>query len=651
MTSLKNILILYLFACAFNGFGQTMVTPTFSPVAAICVGGTLSPLPIRSTNNIIGTWTPALDNMTTTTYTFTPAMGQSATIVTLIITVNPIVTPTFTQVPPICAGTSLGFLTTTSTNSITGTWSPIINNAVTTTYYFTPTPGLCASPVSMTIVVNPIVTPTFSPVAAICVGGALSPLPIRSTNGITGTWYPAINNMATTTYKFTPAMDECARTATLTIVINQKVTPSFTPVSAICIGDSLAALPPTSNNGIIGTWNPAINNTTTTTYFFTPAMGECAVPTSMTIAVNHNIVTPTFTQVAAICAGATLSPLPIISNNNITGVWTPALNNTTTTLYTFSPDLDPCAPSVMLTIHVNQIVTPTFTPVASICSGDTLSPLPTTSNNGITGTWSPALDNTTTTTYTFAPDVDLCAPSVMLTIHVNQIVTPTFTPVASICSGDTLSPLPTTSNNGITGTWSPALNNTTITTYTFAPTAGECALPTTLTIDVKSIVTLTMSLTNESEDFAANQIISVTAIGGSGTYEYQLDGGDWQTTSTFENLRGCNEHTVAVRDVLRCSIDIQDTISILEYPKFFTPNNDGYNDTWNIKCLRDDPLAVVTIFDRFGKLLYWFKPSQNAWNGLYNGLPLVSNDYWFLVEYVKSAGIALSKKGHFSLRH
>ena len=180
---------------------------------------------------------------------------------------------------------------------------------------------------------------------------------------------------------------------------------------------------------------------------------------------------------------------------------------------------------------------------------------------------------------------------------------------------------------------------------------GECASSTSMTIDVKPIVTLTMSLTNESEDFAASQIISVTATGGSGTYEYQLDGGDWQTTSTFENLRGCNEHTVAVRDVFGCSIDIQDTISILEYPKFFTPNNDGYNDTWNIKCLRDDPLAVVTIFDRFGKLLYWFKPSQNAWDGLYNELPLVSNDYWFLVEYVKSAGIVLTKKGHFSLRH
>ena len=295
-------------------------------------------------------------------------------------------------------------------------------------------------------------------------------------------------------------------------------------------------------------------------------------------------------------------------------------------------------------------VIPTFTPVAAICAGETLSPLPTTSINGITGVWSPVLNNTTTTTYTFTPTMGQSAIPTTLTITVNPIVTPTFNPVAAICAGDALAALPTTSINGITGVWSPALNNTTTTLYTFTPTMGECAIPTTLTIDVKAIVTLTISLTNESEDFDTNQIISVTATGGSGTYEYQLDGGAWQTTSTFENIRGCNKHTVAVRDALGCSAALQDTISILEYPKFFTPNNDGYNDTWNIKCLRGDLLAVVTIFDRFGKILDWFKPSQNAWDGLYNGLPLASNDYWFKVEYVKTAGIVLTKKGHFSLR-
>lgn len=67
---------------------------------------------------------------------------------------------------------------------------------------------------------------------------------------------------------------------------------------------------------------------------------------------------------------------------------------------------------------------------------------------------------------------------------IGSVVTPTFNPVAPICAGTILAPLPTLSINGITGTWSPALNNNTTTTYTFTPTAGLCANTTTLTIVV-----------------------------------------------------------------------------------------------------------------------------------------------------------------------
>jgi guanyl-specific ribonuclease Sa len=133
---------------------------------------------------------------------------------------------------------------------------------------------------------------------------------------------------------------------------------------------------------------------------------------------------------------------------------------------------------------IGAAVTPTFTPVAAICTGSTLTAFPTTSLNGITGTWSPVLDNTATTTYTFTPTVGLCANTTTLTITVTPKVTPTFNPVAAICAGATLAALSTTSLNGITGTWSPALNNTTTETYTFTPTAGLCANTATLTITV-----------------------------------------------------------------------------------------------------------------------------------------------------------------------
>ena len=137
-------------------------------------------------------------------------------------------------------------------------------------------------------------------------------------------------------------------------------------------------------------------------------------------------------------------------------------------------------------ITVNPTATPTFTQVATVCSGTTITALPTTSTNGITGTWSPALNNTTTTTYTFTPTAGLCANTSTMTITVNPTATPTFAAVPSVCSGAIIAALPTTSTNGITGTWSPAINNTTTTTYTFTPTAGQCANTTTQTITVSS---------------------------------------------------------------------------------------------------------------------------------------------------------------------
>jgi hypothetical protein len=103
---------------------------------------------------------------------------------------------------------------------------------------------------------------------------------------------------------------------------------------------------------------------------------------------------------------------------------------------------------------INPIRTPAFTQVDAICSGEALSDLPVISNNGITGTWSPALNNTATTTYTFVPDAsETCAVSQSMTITVSSISTPIFTQIDPICSGETFSNFPSTSANGISGTW------------------------------------------------------------------------------------------------------------------------------------------------------------------------------------------------------
>src|SRR5690606_19106509 len=108
---------------------------------------------------------------------------------------------------------------------------------------------------------------------------------------------------------------------------------------------------------------------------------------------------------------------------------------TGSTVYTFTPLEGECGVPVTVTASVNDPTVPLFSPVSCICSGEPLSPLPTVSNNGVTGSWSPALNNQATTTYTFTPDAGQCAVPTTLTITVEPMITPTFAPYPVFCSG------------------------------------------------------------------------------------------------------------------------------------------------------------------------------------------------------------------------
>jgi gliding motility-associated-like protein len=464
------------------------ITPLFTQVGPYCIGATISPLPTSSINGITGTWLPAINNSATTTYTFTPTAGQCATTQTRTVTITPNITPLFTQVGPYCSGATIPPLPTNSINGITGTWSPAINNTSTTTYTFTPTAGQCATTQTMSITITPNITPLFTQVGPYCIGATISPLPTSSINGISGTWLPAINNSATTTYTFTPTAGLCATSQTMNIVISQNTIPTFSQVGPFCSEASISPLPISSTNGISGTWSPAINNTATTTYTFTPTAGQCATTQTMSITITPNI-TPLFTQVGPYCSGATIPPLATNSTNSITGIWSPAINNTATTTYTFTPTAGQCATTQTMSITITPNITPLFTQVGPYCSGVTIPPLATNSINSITGTWSPAIDNTATTTYTFTPTAGQCATNQTMSITITPNITPLFTQVGPYCSGATIPPLATNSTNSITGIWSPAINNTASTTYTFTPTAGQCATTQTMSITITPNIT------------------------------------------------------------------------------------------------------------------------------------------------------------------
>ena len=421
---------------------------------------------------------------------------------------------------------------------------------------------------------------------------------------------------------------------------------NFTQIEDICQSTELT-LPTTSNNGITGVWSPQFDPNNTTTYTFEPDEGQCALTAEMTVAVIP-FTNPEFTQIDDTCEGIELT-LPTTSNNGITGVWSPQFDPNNTTAYTFEPDEGQCASTAEMTIVIIPSTIPEFTQIDPLCAGDNPPELPLISNNGIEGTWNPnIINNLETTTYTFTPSEGSCIETTAMTITINELTIPSFS-LNDICIGETIQALPTISNEGIIGTWFPAPNNLTTTTYTFTPENGQCANITTETIEVNSFSNLEITVENISEAFDSNQIIEVSAIGGSGNYEYQLDGGAWQNSSIFQNVTGCYEHIVKVRDSDGCSNEPESSITILDYPKFFTPNGDGYNDFWNIKCL-EYQTAIISIFNRHGKLLRELKTTSPGWNGTYNGKLLPTNDYWFVVTYFDDQGNTKQFRSHFTLR-
>ncbi len=134
-----------------------------------------------------------------------------------------------------------------------------------------------------------------------------------------------------------------------------------------------------------------------------------------------------------------------------------------------------------------------------------------------------------------------------------------------------------------------------------------------------------------------------------GSYEYALNDGAYQDSNVFYGVEA-GDHLIWVRDKITGACAVSKVVSIMNYPKYFTPNGDGFNDTWNVLGLKNQPGAKVYIFDRSGKLIKQLSPLGEGWDGTYGGRPMPSTDYWFSVEYVDFNGYGREFKGHFSLK-
>ncbi|REH00321.1 T9SS type B sorting domain-containing protein [Flavobacterium aquicola] len=128
-------------------------------------------------------------------------------------------------------------------------------------------------------------------------------------------------------------------------------------------------------------------------------------------------------------------------------------------------------------------------------------------------------------------------------------------------------------------------------------------------------------------------------------FEFSIDGINFQSSNVFTNVPS-GLQTAYVREINLCSTD-QKTFIVIVIPKFFTPNNDGYNDFWQIKGMVDYPSGEVTVFDRYGKLITRLNSSNRGWDGSFNKSPLPASDYWYVLKLDKDIP---ELKGHFSLK-
>ncbi len=589
---------------------------SFGTGLTLCGTGTVPLLPNTSLNGITGTWSPAVVDPTHSgTYIFTPSTTGCVKGTSFTLTVNPIIPPAFPFInsTTFCVGDAVPALPLTSSNGITGTWSPaVVSNTASGTYVFTPDAGQCSVPVTYSVTVYPKTIPVFNlgPAVSICSGATAPVLPTTSVNGITGTWTPAaISNTTGGTYIFNSTSNPCAPPVTITVTVNPVITPafSFIPGITICAGDAVPALPATSSNGITGTWSPAVvSNTANGVYTFMPTSDPCALPVQFTVTVNP-VITPTFTfgGSTSICEGAAAPVLPATSLNGVTGTWTPAIvSNTASGTYTFTSTSTPCVPPVKFTVTVNPIIQPAFSfgTSQSVCINTTPPVLPALSNNGVTGTWSPAtVDNQTTATYTFTPAAGQCATPTTFNYEVNPIPS-----VINIRKDTTVydgTPLPAYDfpvNIPVTGIkWTnsePTIG---------VPASGSGAVP-------------SFTATNMTDD-------PVTAVIAATPY-----------------VNGCNGTTQLYRiTVLPLNKDVF-------VPNVFSPNNDGKNDRLFVYS---NYIATMElhIFNQWGQRMVLLTDQKQGWDGKFRGSPQPVGVYVYVLKAVTTDGRTVNKKGSITL--
>ncbi|MDR7209237.1 T9SS type B sorting domain-containing protein [Flavobacterium piscis] len=202
---------------------------------------------------------------------------------------------------------------------------------------------------------------------------------------------------------------------------------------------------------------------------------------------------------------------------------------------------------------------------------------------------------------------------------------------------------------GVNYVWSTGETTQTITiskpgTYTVnvtSPTPENCTSAKTITvIEYKKPIIKDIDVDERT--------VSINLANYEDYFEFSVDGENFQSSNVFYDVPG-GLQTAYVRTINNlCSTnEVSENFIVLIIPSFFTPNNDSYNDIWEVTGIENYPQAEVTIFDRYGKLIVKLNASKISWDGTFNKTLLPASDYWYVLKIDNNTPFF---RGHFSLK-
>lgn len=150
-----------------------------------------------------------------------------------------------------------------------------------------------------------------------------------------------------------------------------------------------------------------------------------------------------------------------------------------------------------------------------------------------------------------------------------------------------------------------------------------------------------------SDLFSDNQTVEILAS-GYGDFQYSIDDSAYQISPIFSNISS-GLHEFHIQDSNGCgSVTVEKVF--IDYMRFFTPNNDNYNDYWQIVGIDNLIEPNIYIYDRYGKQLKWLNQNSKGWDGTYNGKLLPASDYWFKITFIDDNNVPRDFSSHFTLK-